>query len=170
MKTLFYRSILLFLSSISLLVHSQQLKIVTLLNKELAKETKTQKENPGDYYSEKFEVVKKFSLENTMLSLEIMRNDNYTEKQEVDFRKIKRIAKDLNVIFETEPDAVKITETSNKGEKTVRRSSMFFLKLSHEKQNEKLANQLVKAFKKVGLKIEREFGQIKREIIFKTNK
>ena len=43
--------------------------------------------------------------------------DFYTEKQEVDLQKIKAVVKDINIIFETEPDAVKITQTKENGEK-----------------------------------------------------
>lgn len=57
-----------------------------------------------------------------ILSIEVKKKsdygeDFYTEKQEVDLQKIKAVVKDINIIFETEPDAVKITQTKENGEK-----------------------------------------------------
>lgn len=114
------------------------------------------------YYGENFEVLKNFSIENNRLSLEVKRkSDNgtevYTEKQEVDLYKIKQIVKDINIILETEPHAVTITNTKENGEKSVRTTDMFFLHLSYEKQNEFLADDIVEAFQKAGYKLKKGF-------------
>lgn len=94
-----------------------------------------------------------------ILSIEVNKKSHdgtfYVQKQEVDLRKIKAIVKDINVIFETEPDAVVITQTNVKGEPIVRTSDLFFLNLSYDKQNESLADELIKAFAKAGYEIEK---------------
>lgn len=166
----------------SILSFSQTSEIVKILNLELKKETKKQKEDSGDNSGEKFEIVKNFIIKDSILmtainfegkevremqttmkilSIELKKKscggDFYNEKQEVDLRKIKSVIKDINVIFETEPDAVKITQIDENGDKSERKSDMFFLHLSYEKQNEYLADDLVEAFKKAKYTIEKGF-------------
>lgn len=106
--------------------------------------------------------MKNFTIDHNILSLEVKKKRYYddiyyTQKQEIDLQKIKTIIKDINIIFETEPDAVKITETNEKGEKIFRNSDMFFLYLSYEKQNENLADDLIEVFKKAGYTIIKGF-------------
>lgn len=175
-------TIMLFLLQ-SILSFSQTSEIEKILNLELKKETKKQKEDSWDYSGEKFEVVKNFIIKDSILtmtainsegkevreiqttmkilSIELKKKsyggDFYTEKQEVDLRKIKSVAKDINVIFETEPDAVKITQVNENGDKSERKSDMFFLQFCYDKQNEYLADDLVEAFKKAKYKIEKGF-------------
>lgn len=79
----------------------------------------------------------------------------YIEKQEVELGKIKAIIKDINIIFETENDDVTVTTTEENGEKSVRKGDMFFLHLSGEQQNEYLADEIIRAFKKAGYEIEK---------------
>ena len=168
----------------SICAFSQTSEIIKILNHELAKELQAQKHDTLNYFGEKFEVVKNFSVKDSVLqivsiradgtddallqttmkilSLEVRKKnyygeDFYTEKQEVELRNIKTIVKDINVIFETEPDAVTVTQTNERVEKTVKATDMFFLQLSYEKQNEFLANDLVEAFQKAGYKIEKGF-------------
>lgn len=81
----------------------------------------------------------------------------YIQKQEVDLHKIRAIVKDINVIFETDADAVTITHTDTNGAQTVRKSDLFFLHLSSQKQNEDLAAEIVAALKKAGYEIEKGF-------------
>jgi len=177
-------AIALFLLLQSFFALSQTSEIVKILNLQLKKETKAQKEDRGNYNAEKFEVQKNFSIKDSILtitainsegkevgemqttmkilSIEVKKKsdygeDFYTERQEVDLQKIKAVAKDINVIFETEPDAVKITQTKENGEKSIRTSDMFFLQLSYEKQNEYLAEYLVEAFKKAKYAIQKGF-------------
>lgn len=161
---------------------SQSSNIITILNRELEKEIRYQKENAANYYGEKYKVVKKFEIKDSItiattkdnsvtdepekgklikiLSLEI-RKENlykhgfYTEKREVDLSKIRTITKDINIIFETEPDAVKITRIEENGRKTTHTKSMFFLQLCYEKHKEYLAEELIAAFEKTNHKIKR---------------
>lgn len=177
-------AIALFLLLQSFFAFSQTSEIVKILNLELKKEIKAQKEDCWNYIGEKFEVVKNFSIKDSVLiisainyegkevgemqttmkilSIEVKKKsdygeDFYTEKQEVDLQKIKALVKDINIIFETEPDAVKITQTKENGEKNIRTSDMFFLQLSYEKQNEYLADDLVEVFRMAGYTIEKGF-------------
>lgn len=136
-------TVLLFLLQ-SFFAFSQTSEIVKILNSELRKEILARKGDRGNYNGEKFEVVKNFSIKDSLLtmtainsegkevgemqttmkilSIEVKKKsdygeDFYTEKQEVDLQKIKAVVKDINIIFETEPDAVKITQTKENGEK-----------------------------------------------------
>lgn len=109
---------------------------------------------------EKYEVVQKFNIAGNILSFEVKVNsmdtaDYYFVKQEVDLGKIKAVVKDINVLFQTEDEAVVSTTISSTGEKSVNRSNQFFLYLSCEKQNDYLGEQIVKAFKKGGWSIEK---------------
>lgn len=169
---------------LSVFTFSQTDEIVKILNRELKNEIRTQKKDAKNYYGEKFEVIKNFNIEDSIqtmtvikadgtedglvqttmkiLNLEVRKKnyyggDYYTEKQEVDLSKIKAIVKDINIIFETEANAVKITRTEENGDKTIRTGDMFFLHLSHEKQNEYLASELIKAFKKADSDIKKGF-------------
>ncbi len=176
-------TVLLFLLQ-SFFAFSQTSEIVKILNSELRKEILARKGDRGNYNGEKFEVVKNFSIKDSLLtmtavnsegkevgemqtamkilSIEVKKKsdygeDFYTEKQEVDLQKIKAVVKDINIIFETEPNAVKITQTKENGEKNIRTSDMFFLQLSYGKQNEYLAEDLVEVFRKAGYTIEKGF-------------
>lgn len=164
---------------------SQNKEIARLLNKELAKEIRHQKDE--NYFAHRFDVVNHFDIKDSLvrmivvktnpptyqpeedrivqtnikiLSVEIRKKNNhdnsfYIEKQEIDLNKIKAIAKDIHVIFETEENAVTITSTAQNGDKNVRKSDLFFLYLSAEKRNEYLADEIVKLFKKAAYHIEK---------------
>lgn len=177
-------AIAFFLLLQSFFAFSQTSEIVKILNLGLKKETKAQNEDRWNYSGEKFEVEKNFSIKDStltvtainyegkevgeiqtrmeILSIEVKKKSYYgehfyTERREVDLQKIKAVVKDINVIFETEPDAVKITQIYENGEKSERKSDMFFLQLSYEEQNEYLADDLVEAFKKAKYTIEKGF-------------
>ena len=152
-------TILFFLNSV--FAFSQTTKIIKILNKEIAKEITAQKDTLY-YFGEKFDVIKNFYLENNVLSITLKRKsyygeDYYTEIRQVDLSKIKRIVKDVNIIFETEPNAVKITQINAHGEKSEKTTDMFFLQMSSEKQNEYVADDLLVAFRKAGYTIEKGF-------------
>jgi len=113
-----------------------------------------------------FEVIKPYYIKDSLggkfLTLEIKKQNYYnktfyTIRQETELSKIKTIVKDINVIFDTEPNAVTITETEENGKQHIYTENMFFLRLSHEKKNDKLGKELVKAFKKSGYTIKKEF-------------
>lgn len=152
-------TILFFLNSV--FAFSQTTKIIKILNKEIGKEITAQKDTVN-YFGEKFDVIKNFSLENNVLSITLKRKsyygeDFYNEIRQVELCKIKRIVKDINIIFETEPNAVKITQINAHGEKSEKTTDMFFLQMSSEKQNEYVADDLLVAFRKAGYTIEKGF-------------
>lgn len=137
---------------------SKRIDIIKLLNKELAKEIEAQKDM-FSYSGDKFEVVEFFHIENNILSLEIRKRNladgkMYLLKQEVDLHKIRRIVKNINIIFETELNVI-TTYTNESGEKIKYEDNLFFLQLSYQKNNEYLADKIVKVFFKVGYNIEK---------------
>ena len=156
--------LLLLLLCVSFTSFSQQTEIVKILNKELEKETRLRLKDP-DLSTDTLWVITPYRIDSNVLSVTVKIKDYdnkyYTEKQEIALNKIKAVVKDINVIFETEPDAVRITQLPQDAAGTepaeIRYSNLFFLHLYAEKQNEALANKLVKAFGKVGLKIEKRF-------------
>lgn len=135
---------------------AQEKEIVSVLNRELKNEIRRQKNDPENYPGIRFAFLRPYHIDAQTISISVRKkgNDNlyYTEKQEVALEKISAIVKDINVIFETEPDAVTVTTTIG-NKVTTRRSDLFFLYLSSEKQNEKLADKLVQLFQKTGYTI-----------------
>lgn len=147
---------------------AQVQKIVKILNREIQKEIKAQKQDSANYYGENFEVIKPYSIKDSLegkykiLTLEIRKKNSYkniyyTIKQQIELSKIKAIVKDINIIFTTEPNASKATEIEETGKEETYSGDLFFLNLSHEKKNEKLANELINAFKKAGYSIKKEY-------------
>lgn len=171
----------------SIFAFSQTKEITKILNRELKKEIRFQKEYPDEHYGIKFDLAGDFKIRDSIatvvviipngpncelkeyklvqtemkiLSIMVKKKKSYedgfyTEKQEVDLGKIKSVVKDINIIFETEENAVTVTTTEENGEKDIRRSDVFFLYLSAEQENEYLADELVKSFKKEGYEIEK---------------
>lgn len=133
---------------------AQENTIVKILNRELKKE-----EGP--------EVVQPYAIsEKKILSVEIKTRlydgDSYqVEKQEVVLSEIKSVGKDINIIFETAPEAVITTRTIFKDGKifqtSVQRGDLFFTGISREQQNEWLGNELLKAFKKSGYPLTKKY-------------
>ncbi|MCE3074357.1 hypothetical protein [Chryseobacterium gwangjuense] len=151
----------------SLNFQAQEKKIVDFLNKDLRWEVENQFKNSDRV--ERYDtlvVVEPFQIKNGMLSIAVKRKkvefseqgDKYTEtyfteKQEIELSKITRLSKDINVIFVTQPDAVKIYENG----KETRTYSLFFLQLCcSEKYNETWANELLALLEKTGYSIEME--------------
>jgi len=154
-----------FLLLISHVSFSQTQEIVKILNKELKKESRYQLKDPG-FFGDTLWVVTPYRIDSNVLSVTIRKKDPYdgkyyTEKQEIALDKIRTIVKDINVIFEAEDNAVRITQTATNTSEPLatetRYYNLFFLQLSYEKQNEALADKLVKAFKKAGFTIEKRF-------------
>lgn len=131
--------------------------IEKLLNKELIKEFKFRINN-SYYEGDTLIIVEPFKIENKVLSITVKKksySDNalFIEKQEIALDKVISIIKDINVIFETESDAVKITQTKLNGDTIETTSHLFFLHLSAVKNNESLAQDIVKSYKKEGYPI-----------------
>jgi Fe-S oxidoreductase len=109
-------------------------------------------------------VAEPFQIKNGILSIAVKRKKtlfsenanqytviSYTEKQEIDLRNVIKLTKDINVIFVTERDAVKIYEDG----KETRTYDLFFLQLCcSERYNEAWASEFVALLKKAGYSIE----------------
>lgn len=158
-------SLLLILLFSCFISFSQQTEIVKILNKELEKEGRLRLKDP-DLSGDTLWVVTPYRIDSNVLSVTIRKKNYYnekyyTERQEIALDKIRAIVKDINIIFETDTDAVRITETIENTDgpplTESRYYNLFFLHLSAQKQNEALADKLVKAFKKTGLAIEKGF-------------
>ncbi|WP_159801784.1 hypothetical protein [Flavobacterium sp. MK4S-17] len=85
----------------------------------------------------------------------------YTDQQIVALKDISAVAKDIGIFFETAPDKVQIIrqeyfEESN-SIKTSRKTDLFRTHFISLRDNEYLADDLVKAFKKAGYKIEKGY-------------
>lgn len=153
MRSAILFSILFVLTSVC--ASAQIKEIVKILNSEQLKDIRLHQKDSGQSCGERYELVKRFEVEGNILSIQVRRSNNdstdyYIEKQEVDLSKVRAVVKDINVIFETEDDAVTTTTTSATGEQSLNRGNMFFLYLSCGKENEALAERIVKAFKKAG--------------------
>ncbi|MBO9659860.1 MAG: hypothetical protein J7527_13655 [Chitinophagaceae bacterium] len=138
---------------------AQVKEIVKVLNREQLKDLQAREKGLEQSCGEQFELVRKFQVEGNVLSIEVRRANGdstefYIEKQEVDLSKVKAIVKDINVLFQTDDDAVTITTTYASGKKDFDKGSTFFLYLSCGKENEALAKRIAKAFKKAGWPIE----------------
>ncbi len=85
----------------------------------------------------------------------------YLEQQIVALQDITAITKDIGIFFETEPDKVQVIrqEYFEDGNyiKTSRKTDLFRTHFISLRDNEYLANDLVKAFKKAGYKIEKGY-------------
>ena len=164
----------------SFFAYSQNNKLIKLLNAELKKELKRIEKNLD---AEKFEVTQYYHLRDSILlqeehnedvqapraiwradlkilTLEVKKKNpytgkTYTEKQEVNLGMIEKLIKDINIIFETQPEAVLVTTTDENGEITTRRTNLFFLQLNQEKNNEYLADKIVKTINAAGYYIEK---------------
>lgn len=156
---------ILYLLLSSLFCFAQQQEIVKILNQELKKEIRRQQQMPN-FDGDTLVLVQPYRLNGHVLSVAVRRKNYsedkyYTEKQEVALDKITTVVKDINVIFETETDAVTITDSTGNAtglpDISTRKYNLFFLHLSYEKQNEALAAKLIKAFKKAGYIIEKRF-------------
>ena len=156
------KTILSFFLLLTISVFSQkEIEIEKLLNKELKKELQFQNDNPT-FEGDSLIIVEPFKVENNILSITIKKisyyeENSYLEKQEVALDQITSIVKDINVIFETKLNAVKITQTYKNGKITKREDNLFFLQLSAEKNNEALAKRIIKVFNKAGFTIEKEY-------------
>ena len=85
----------------------------------------------------------------------------YLEQQIVALQDITAITKDIGIFFETEPDKVQVIrqEYFEDGNyiKTHRKTDLFRTHFISLRDNEYLADDLVKAFKKAGYKIEKGY-------------
>jgi hypothetical protein len=143
-------------------VFSQQDKIMKLLNKQLNSELKKYT------YDDSLKVLHPFLIDkNNVLSLEVKKYDMYNSewrivKQDVPLDKITGFVKDVNVIFETEPDAVTVTvqKFSEAGvllNKETSNYNLFITEICKDQDNENFRDKILQAFEKTGYDIESRF-------------
>lgn len=141
--------------SFSALALCQEKEIVKILNENLNQDLKiTPEYNPFD---DTLKIVKPYSITGGILSVELEikeGNVHYTEKREVPLSRITAISKDIKVTFDTEDDAVTITENSTDKGTTTTQSNLFFTGIRLQTKNRSLGEALQKAFAKAGYKIE----------------
>lgn len=154
---------LLFFISVLLLpfskVYTQEKTIVTLLNSQLQKELKLYPNEDSLVVLQPFKIDEK-----KVLSVKFKRTNVHIGESEVITRmvslnKIKSLVKDINILFETEDDAVTIVTSSMANDGTVKpetKSSydLFFTEINKEQNNEDFRDKLITAFIKAGYKID----------------
>ncbi|GAA5100107.1 hypothetical protein GCM10023210_38250 [Chryseobacterium ginsengisoli] len=154
----------IFLSGIWNIAFSQEKEILKILNRELKKEVKNQFKS-SNFNGDTIRIVEGFSIDtHKNLSFQIKKTSPYftgyqTIKQKVSLAKILKVGKDIQIILETEKDAVTTEYLSSDGdlrEETIK-GSLFFLYLSNEKQNDDLGIELQEAFQKAGFQVSKDY-------------
>lgn len=159
MKTKFLL-ILIFFGTILI---AQEKQITKLLNEQLRKEIKN---FPG--VGDSLTLIQPFQIdENKVLSFQISKYDFHAEEtiiisQEVHLKNITGFIKDINIIFETDKDAVKVATTTldSNGQEISNETynyHLFFTEINKEVHNEYFRDDILKAFSKAGYKINSEF-------------
>ncbi|MEC5157988.1 hypothetical protein [Chryseobacterium sp. MP_3.2] len=146
------------------LIFSQEKKILKILNGQLKKEVRNQFRSPN-FNGDTISIVKPYTIStNKILSFEIKKASSSSNgvqlvKQEVPLKMIRKIGKDINVIFETEHDAVTTTYSNqaNGGKVDKVLGYLFFLYLSSDRHNETVGIELQKAFKTAGYIVGKEY-------------
>lgn len=143
---------------------AQEKTIVKILNRELKREVKNQLES-SNFNGDTIRIIKEFTITNDKkLTFTIKKTSPYFDgyqiiQQEVPLSKIKKIGKDIQIILETEKNAVetKFTTFDEDPKEQVLNESLFFLYLSNEKENEDLGIELQKAFRKAGFEVQKDY-------------
>lgn len=152
--------ILIFFGTI---LSAQEKQITKFLNEQLRNEIK---EFPG--VGDSLTLLKPFEIdENKVLKFQVSKynfetNENEIITQEVALDKITGFVKDINIIFETEKDAVKVTSinTDSNGLEVSNQNydyHLFFTEINKEKDNEYLRDKILDAFSKAGYRINSNF-------------
>ena len=106
-------------------------------------------------------IIKKDSLFYTIKKEFSMEKGYYLDQQIVALKDVIAVTKDIGIFFETAPDKVQFIrkEYFEDGNyiKTSRKTDLFRTHFISLRDNEYLANDLVKAFKKAGYKIEKGY-------------
>ncbi len=143
-------------------VIAQKNSVTRVLNKALLAEQKRQKNNPENYCGGIYEIIKGYHILNDSLQIQLKQALIYEEGYEmatytVALKDVHAIAKDINILLETGKDKVKMVSHvfyKGGGDTIVTNySSLYFLHLCDEKNNEDFADELVRAFKKLGITI-----------------
>lgn len=144
------------------MIFGQEKELLKLLNRELKYEVKNQFKS-HNFEDDTISIVKPFTISaDKILSFEIKKsnssNGDEIIKQEVSLNKIRKIGKDLQIILETESNAVTTTyiNKENLTKPEIVKGNLFFLYLFNEKQTETLGIELKNAFQNAGISVEKE--------------
>lgn len=146
--------------------HQKKLDLVDYLNKKLQKEVEYQTKDSLNYPEDrKFKVIQEFQLDNSgqWLSVIVERENIYDkplrEKQSVMLRDVLKVGKDITVMLVSKAhNVLKTTTVKNDGEEERKIETVdewFYLHYSHEKDNEKLRDEIIKLFKQIGQDIQK---------------
>ena len=106
-------------------------------------------------------IIKKDSLFYTIKKEFSMEKGYYLDQQIVALKDVIAVTKDIGIFFETAPDKVTLIRKEyfedGNSIKTSRKTDLFRTHFISLRDNEYLANDLVKAFKKAGYKIEKGY-------------
>jgi len=154
---------LLFVTSVLLLtfgkVNAQEKTIVQLLNKQLQKELKSNLNDTSLVVLQPFKINEKKELSVKLKTTNVHMGESEIITRTVSLGKIKSLVKDINVLFETEGDAVTIVTTTIANDGTVKSKTtnsydLFFTEINKDRDNEDFRDKLITAFKKAGYKID----------------
>lgn len=143
---------------------AQEKTIIKILNRELKREVRNQLKSPN-FNGDTISIVQEFRITNDKkLAFQIKKTSPYLYgyqiiKQEVPLNKILKIGKDIQIILETEKDAVTTSYTTFDETKKEQKldESLFFLYLSNEKENDDLGIEIQEAFQKAGFKVAKDY-------------
>ena len=156
-------SSLLFVTGVLLLtfgkVNAQEKTIVQLLNKQLQKELKSNLNDTSLVVLQPFKINEKKELSVKLKTTNVHMGESEIITRTVSLGKIKSLVKDINVLFETEGDAVTIVTTTIANDGTVKSKTtnsydLFFTEINKDRDNEDFRDKLITAFKKAGYKID----------------
>ena len=106
-------------------------------------------------------IIKKDSLFYTIKKEFSMEKGYYLDQQIVALKDVIAVTKDIGIFFETAPDKVQFIRKEyfedGNSIKTSRKTDLFRTHFVSLKDNEYLADELIKAFKKAGYKIEKGY-------------
>jgi len=152
----FFTSVMLFTFSKA---YTQEKTIVQLLNSQLKKELKLYPNEDSLVLLQPFKIneLKELSVKFKRTNVHIGESEIITRT--VSLNKIKSLVKDINVLFETEPNAVTIvtttiTEDGSAKPETKTTYDLFFTEINKEGDNEDFRDKLIAAFKKAGYKVD----------------
>jgi len=143
--------------------YGQKPKITEALNSALYIENRMQRFNPTNNY--KISWHQGYKVKDSLLYIHFTKTDTLskcscTVYKTVNFNKINAVAKDINVVFLTRPNAVKEILTYNKcaadtatPRTETHYSDLFFTEIKAQKNNKDLAVRLQQAFAENGLQI-----------------
>lgn len=157
------RLILLFTTLLTLNSFAQETdRMVQYLHNEVEKELKNQFNNQS-FAGDTLVVIQSFTIYDSVMVYETKHNFYYgngyqIERQEVILGKITGIAKDVQILFETQPFAVKTIQTNyyddGRIETKTDQRDLFFTYLKSARNNEGFGYDIVRLFKKVGYTIQ----------------